>query len=94
MNYKNTILLAVAGVISIGLLVYELITTEATTPLLSAGSKQNLHDSDYWAAASISKETLLVLLAVGIAGVLGMSRKKKNIKKEESGPKSNRPSDP
>ena len=94
MNHKNTIVLVAAGVISIGLLVYGLITTEATRPLSSAGSQENRHDLEYVAAASISKETLLLLLAVGIAGVLGMSRRKKNIKNEKPAVRSNRPSDP
>ena len=94
MKQKTTILLAVAGLIGIGLLVFGLHTTEATTPLSSTGSQENRHDSEYVAAASISKETLLVLLAVGIAGVLGMSRRKKNIKNERPAVRSNQPSEP
>ena len=95
MNHKNTIfLLKTAGVIGIGLLGFGLLTTEAATPLLSAGSQKSTNNSDIWAAALISKETLLLLLAVGIAGVLGMSRKKKNVKNQVTGAESNRSSDP
>ena len=94
MKLKTTILLAAAGVISIGLLVFGLITTEVTTPLVSAEPQKNRHESDYWAAASISKETLLALLAVGIAGVLGMSRRRKKLKSDGNSAKLNRTSDP
>jgi hypothetical protein len=43
---------------------------------------QNLpqtNDNDSYVAASISEGTILLLLAVGVIGVLGISRKKKDL---------------
>ncbi len=90
MKSKNGPLFAVAGILSIGLLIFGLLFTQAPSP----SSPMDEQDPDFLVAASISKETLLLLLAVGIAGVLGMSRRKKDNKSVTLRSKSNRSSDP
>ena len=66
----------------------------AEPPLSYTIQNDNSYGSVTWAAISISKETLLLLLAVGIAGALGFMRKKKNIKSPAPPYKSSHHSDP
>jgi hypothetical protein len=62
-----------------GLLIRGLLGTRGTTFRLPTELQDSLMDTKVWVAATISKETLL--LAVGIAGMLSLSRKRKRIEK-------------
>ena len=72
--------MAAAAVIGIGLLVFGLLSTQSTMPSSTDDTQEPLNNRNWWTAAPISKETLLLLLAVGIASVLGISRKKRKSK--------------
>ena len=66
----------------------------AEPPLSYTIQDDNSYGSETRAAIYISKETLLLLLAVGIAGALGIQRKKKNIKSPAPPSRSIQHSDP
>jgi hypothetical protein len=79
MKIKNLIFFALMSVILSGLttIVYvSVFDKEETTRLLD---QNQVKVPDAHNAASISKGTILFLLAVGVIGVLGVSRKKKDI---------------
>ena len=79
MKIKNLIFFALMSVILSGLttIVYvSVFDKEETTRLLD---QNQVKVPDTYNAASISKGTILLLLAVGVIGVLGVSRKKKDI---------------
>lgn len=77
MKQQNGVLITIAGILSIGLLIVGLLSAQDLFPSSLMKQQDGLTDPDFFAAPSISKEMLLLLLAVGIAGVLGMSRRKK-----------------
>jgi hypothetical protein len=90
---KNATVLVVTGILIIGLLIFGLLSTQDTAPLSPADQHDSMQENTHlWMNASISKGTLLLLLAVGIAGVLGVSRKKKDIKNSAKRSESNHPS--
>jgi len=79
MKIKNLIFLTLTSVILLGLTTHVFISVldkEETTRLLD---QNQVKIPETHTAASIPKTTILLLLAVGVIGVLGVSRKKKNI---------------
>ena len=79
MKIKNLIFFALTSVILSGLTTIVFISAidkKETTRLLD--QDQVIVPKSY-AAASISEGTILLLLTVGVIGVLGVSRKKKDI---------------
>ena len=94
MNYKNTIIVTAAGLISIVFLVFGLFSNQGTMPSSTNDTQESPNNRNWWTAAPISTETLLVLLAVGIAGALGISRRKKKIKSDGQDAGSDRPTSP
>jgi len=78
---KNTTLWLATGIITIGLLIVALLVIRRPAFIFPAGLLGSIKEADAWLEATISKEALLLLLAVGIAGVLGLSRKNKDIQK-------------
>jgi len=79
MKITNLIFFALISVILSGLttIVYiSVFDKEETTRLLD---QNQVKIPETYTAASIPKATILLLLAVGVIGVLGVSRKKKNI---------------
>ena len=79
MKIKNLIFFALISVILSGLtaIVYvSVFDKEATTRLLD---QNQVKIPETHTAASIPKTTILLLLAVGVIGVLGVSRNKKDL---------------
>jgi hypothetical protein len=77
MKIKNFISFALTSVILIGLTTIGIITVfekERTTRLFDQNEAKVF---ETYNAASISKGTIFLLLAVGLIGVLGISRKRK-----------------
>lgn len=81
MKNKAATLWMATVILTIGLIIVGLLVIQDPMLSSSRGLQDGVNDPDLWEAASISKETLLLLLAIGIAGVLGLSRKSKGIKK-------------
>ena len=81
MKINNLIFLALTSVILSGLTAIVFISVwdkEETTRLFD---QNQVEVPETYTAASIPKGTILLLLAAGVIGVLGVSRKKKNIVK-------------
>ena len=81
MKIKNLIFLTLTSVILSGLTAIVFISVwdkEETTRLFD---QDQVEVPETYSAASISKGTILLLLTVGVIGVLGVSRKRKNIVK-------------
>ena len=79
MKIKSLILFALTSVILSGLTTIVFISVldkEETTRLFD---QNQVEVPETYTAASISKGTILLLLAVGVIGVLGVSRKKEDI---------------
>jgi len=79
MKIKNLILFGLTSLILSGLTTIVLVSVfdkEETTRLFD---QNQVKVPETYTAASISKGTILLLLAVGVIGVLGVSRKKKEI---------------
>jgi hypothetical protein len=79
MKIKNLIFLTLTSVILSGLATIVFISVldkEETTRLFD---QDQVEVPETYSAASISKGTILLLLTVGVIGVLGVSRKRKNI---------------
>jgi hypothetical protein len=78
MKIKSLIFLALTGVILSGVTTIVFISAldKAETTRLFNQNQVNVPET--YNAASISKGTILLLLAVGLIGVLGVSRKKKD----------------
>jgi hypothetical protein len=94
MKNKTATLWVTTGIITIGLLILALFGMRGQTFCVSTAPQDFIEDTDVWVAASISKETLLLLLAIGIAGALGLSRKRKGIEKGTQQSQPDDPSDP
>jgi hypothetical protein len=91
---KNASILLVAGILIFGPLIFGLFSARDTSLLSPADQQESMHENTHLWTASISIETLLFLLAVGIAGVLGVSRKKKDTNNNTEGSESKRLSKP
>ena len=80
MKNRTFSLYAIIGVIIGGLFV-SIISSRFDSSEINLPNNQNpISVPKIYAAASISKGTILLLLAVGVIGVLGVSRKKKDRK--------------
>jgi hypothetical protein len=79
MKIKNLIFLALTSVILSGLTTIVFITVLDTKETIRLFDQNQVKVPETYTAASISKGTILLLLAVGVIGVLGVSRKKKGI---------------
>ena len=82
MKNKNAALWVASGILTICLLILGLIVAWGPTFSLPTGLQDSVKDTEVYVAATISKETLLLLLAAGVAGVLGLSRKRKSTQKD------------
>ena len=79
MKIKNLIFFLFIGILLSGLAIAVFITVHDKEEI-SKQINQNLFPvPESYNAASVSKGTILLLLAVGLIGVLGISRKKKEI---------------
>ena len=78
MKIKHLIFFALVGIIFPGLtsIGFNSVLDKGKTIRLLDQNQVNLPES--FTVASMTKETILLLLAVGVMGVLGVSRKKKN----------------
>jgi len=79
MKIKNLIFLALTSVILSGLTTIVFITVLDTKETIRLFDQNQVKVPETYTAASISKGTILLLLAVGVIGALGVSRKKKGI---------------
>ena len=79
MKIKNLIFFALTSVILSGLttIVFISVSDKEETTMLFDQNQVIIPDTH--SAASISKGTILLLLAVGVIGFLGVNRKKKDI---------------
>lgn len=79
MKIKNLIFFALTSAILSGLttIVFISVSDKEETTRLFDQNQVNVPET--YRAASISEGTILLLLAVGVIGVLGVSRKKKDI---------------
>lgn len=77
MSNKNLKFPALIGIILIGLLVFIFFYGHDKPRSPESSNKDQISVPNRSEAASISKGTILLLLAVGVIGVLGVSRKKK-----------------
>ena len=79
MKIKNFIFFVFICTILSGLIVIVFISAHNYKEISMQLSQNQIHIPNSYKAASTSKGTILLLLAVGVIGVLGISRKKKNI---------------
>jgi len=77
MKIKRFSLYAVIGVFITGLTILLILSRSDQSVIAQHNDPHQIFVSGSYSTASISKGTILLLLAVGIIGVLGVSRKKK-----------------
>lgn len=92
MKINNLTFILLLVVILSGLTIagYVSVHDEAGAP--GSGSQNQTQTSEIYASASIPKGTMLLLLAVGVIGALGVSRTKRGIISPAQGSTSNRAS--
>jgi hypothetical protein len=78
MKISNFTFILLLGVILLGLMAAGYVSVHDMEETSKLGSQHNARTSEGYAAASISKGTILLLLVVGVIGALGVSRKKKD----------------
>lgn len=79
MKIRNFIFLAVIGVILSGLTSVVFISVLDKKETIRLFDQNLIKIPESYSAAAMSKGTIILLLAVGVIGVLGVSRKKKDI---------------
>ena len=79
MKIKNLIFSVFLSVILLGLIGIGFISVMKNKEASIKIDQNQIHIPNSYKAASISKGTIFLLLAVGVIGVLGISRKKKEI---------------
>jgi hypothetical protein len=79
MKITNLTFILLLGVILSGLTVAGYVSVHDEKETSRLGTQNQAQATENYTAASISKGTILFLLAVGIIGVLGVSRKKSDI---------------
>jgi hypothetical protein len=79
MKIKNFIFFVFISAILSGLIGIVFISAHNYKEISMQINQNQIHIPNSYQPASISKGTILLLLAVGVIGVLGISRKKKNI---------------
>ena len=77
MKIRNFTFILMLGVIFSGLMVAGYVSFHDKEETARLKIQNQAQTSESYAAASISKGTVLLLLAVGVIGVLGVSRKRK-----------------
>ena len=90
MKIKNLIILVLTGVILSGLTIIVLTSVSDKRETTRLFDHDRVKVPDTHSAASISKGTVFLLLAVGVIGVLGVSRKKKGVADSNSKKESDR----
>ena len=78
MKIKSLLLCAITGIVITGLMLLLILSHPNDSETSQLNNQNQISVSESYTAASISKGTILVLLAVGVIGVLGVSRKKKD----------------
>jgi hypothetical protein len=78
MKIKNLIFLALISFILAGSLILTLIFVHGKRGISELNNKNQISVSEDYAAASISKGAVLLLIAAGLVGYLGFGRKKKD----------------
>ena len=76
MKINNLTFILLLGVILSGLMIAGYVSVQDKEETFRLGSQNQSQTSEHYAAASISKGTVLLLLAVGVIGALGVSRTK------------------
>ena len=79
MKINNLTFILLIGVLLSGLMAAGYVSVRDEKETSRLGSQNQAQGTENYTAASISKGTILFLLAVGIIGVLGVSRKKRDI---------------
>lgn len=77
MKINHLIIYLFAGVIFLRLMAGVFLPDDGRDALFSGLNETRAQNSQSYEAASISEGTILLLLAVGVIGALGVSRKKK-----------------
>jgi hypothetical protein len=80
MKFKNLIWFAFIGLFISGLLFFMLFHGDGQPSSSRLSRQAPIFVSDTYLVASLSKGTILLLLAVGVTGALGISRTKKGIR--------------
>lgn len=90
MKINNLTFILLLAVILSGLTVAGYVSVHDKEKTHGSGSENQIQASESDANASISRGTMLMLLAVGVIGALGVSRTKKGIRSTAQGSISNR----
>ena len=77
MKIKTFALCAVISVVIIGLLTLIILLHTTESEISQLSNQNQISYPETYASTSISKGTILLLLAVGVIGVLGVARKMK-----------------
>ncbi len=83
MKIKSFSLFAIIGVIIIGLMILLIVQRPHESEISQLNDQNQISVPESYMAASISKGTILLLLAVGVIGVLGVGRKKKGTRRHD-----------
>jgi preprotein translocase subunit SecG len=78
MKIKSFLLFAIIGVIIIELIILLIVQRPHESEISQLNNQNQISVPESYMAAPISKGTILLLLAAGVIGVLGVSRKKKD----------------
>jgi hypothetical protein len=81
MKITNFRLFALIGVLIAGLMILAILLRADESAISRLNNQHQISVPESYTAASLSKETILLLLAVGVIGALGISRTKKGIGK-------------
>jgi len=79
MKIKSLSLCAIIGILITGLIILIILSLPDKSDISQRNNQNQISISEIHAAASLSKGTILLLLAVGVIGALGISRTKKGI---------------
>ena len=79
MKIKNLIFFLLIGILLSGLAITIFVTVHDKEEISKQISQKLFQVPEGYNAASVSKGTILLLLAVGVIGVLGISRKKREL---------------
>ena len=78
MKIKRFSLCAIIGLVITGLIILLILSRSDKSVIAHHNNPHQISVPGSYAAASFSKGTILLLLAVGVIGVLGVGRKKKD----------------
>ena len=77
MKINNLTFILLLGVILSGIVIAGYISTHKKEEIKRLGNQNEAPTSEIYTPGSISKETILLLLSVGVVGALGLNRKRK-----------------